>query len=598
MPLPVNKNLNITLIKNRRRNPMKQLLLATVIIIGTLLMSKVTLAGSNDTLIVYANDSRSLDQIINSDTTSSGQQAHSVYKLVSLDTTYIFLGPVSVKSNLKIIGSLGPDGRPPCIQPGIRSDGSTSWYLFVMNGNKTVGVFKNLYLTGLATNNTIDQNNVNGVGALIQVSGDSIKLYVDNVVFEDWPENAISYSGNWDSFFITNCKFRNMISPTQWYSGEALRNQYNTAITDTMIMKYNTILAINAYAACPVTASYIRYFEFSHNSVLLTFQNPFWIFNVTNGKVNDNLFYATWVGGITKDEYIGYWDQLWSLEIGSIIDLDTLSVDNAKYLDPGATTKPDWTAEAKRVIEVRNNDYYQPQAVLNFWKAWDDTAHADSIYTPKFMNDRTTNMFNDKTHWPYLTQNGNISVDPGFGPSIDQVLYNNSGNGVGLFQYFVDIRTNSASTGTYGYKPQSVTGNNWIPQWPLPELADMQYSNVSLKTGGTDGKPIGDPGWFTGAYTGVQMNRNQLPVEFALSNNYPNPFNPSTTVKVSLKTSGLMSLKIYNVLGQLVRVVDEGYKSAGTYLYNINMDNYSSGVYFYTLSQGTNSITKKMILMK
>jgi len=44
--------------------------------------------------------------------------------------------------------------------------------------------------------------------------------------------------------------------------------------------------------------------------------------------------------------------------------------------------------------------------------------------------------------------------------------------------------------------------------------------------------------------------------------------------------------------------VDEGYKSAGTYLYNINMDNYSSGVYFYTLSQGTNSITKKMILMK
>ncbi|MGB9592380.1 MAG: T9SS type A sorting domain-containing protein, partial [Candidatus Kryptoniota bacterium] len=65
-----------------------------------------------------------------------------------------------------------------------------------------------------------------------------------------------------------------------------------------------------------------------------------------------------------------------------------------------------------------------------------------------------------------------------------------------------------------------------------------------------------------------------------------------------LNNAGIMSLKIYNVLGQLVKVVDEGYKPAGTYIYNINMDNFGSGVYFYTLTQGSNSITKKMILMK
>lgn len=85
---------------------------------------------------------------------------------------------------------------------------------------------------------------------------------------------------------------------------------------------------------------------------------------------------------------------------------------------------------------------------------------------------------------------------------------------------------------------------------------------------------------------------------FGLSNNYPNPFNPSTTIKVSLRSSGNMSLKIYNVLGQLVKVVDQGYKQAGEYSYEIDMKNYPSGVYFYSLQQGLNAMTKKFVLEK
>ncbi len=557
-------------------------------------------AAGNDTLVVYSSGA-SLDEIINSDTTSNGMQAHSVYKLVSLDTTYIFLGPVSVKSNLTVIGQLGNDGRPPCIQSGILQDGSLPYYLFVMNGNNTIGKFKNLYLTGLAPNNTINELNVNGLGALIQISGDYTKLYVDNVIFEDWPENAISYSGNWDDMFITNCKFRNMVSATQWYSGEALRNQNNSAITDSIVMKDNTILAINAYAACPVTSIYTKYFEFSHNSILLTFQNPFWIFNVTDAKIDNNIFYANWVGAITKEEYSGYWDQLWSIEVGSLIDLDTLDLAKAKVFDPAdsASSNLRWLAEAKRNIEVKNNAYFWPSEVTNFWTAWNDTAHTDSIYTPTWMNTRTTGMFSDKTHWPGLVESGNVNVDPGYGPSFVKVFDNNTGNGVGLFQYFTDIRTNTASTDIYGYQPQSVSGNNWIPQWPLPEAQDMQYSNASLKTGGTDGKPVGDPGWFTGGYTAVQHTPVQLPDKFALYQSYPNPFNPTTNIKFSLAKEGNVSLSVYNVMGQLVKtIVDNSYMSKGEHNYIVNMDNFASGIYFYTLQQGGNIITKKMVLLK
>jgi hypothetical protein len=57
-------------------------------------------------------------------------------------------------------------------------------------------------------------------------------------------------------------------------------------------------------------------------------------------------------------------------------------------------------------------------------------------------------------------------------------------------------------------------------------------------------------------------------------------------------------LKIYNVLGELVDGVAHVYMSAGYHSYNVNMEKLPSGVYFYTLRQGTNRLTKKRLLLK
>lgn len=98
--------------------------------------------------------------------------------------------------------------------------------------------------------------------------------------------------------------------------------------------------------------------------------------------------------------------------------------------------------------------------------------------------------------------------------------------------------------------------------------------------------------------TGIKKNLSSSSGELRLSDNYPDPFNPSTTIKVVLNHSGWMSLKIYDVLGQLVKIVDEGYRPAGEYVYGVNMAKFGSGVYLYSLQQGRTVITKKMILMK
>ncbi len=92
--------------------------------------------------------------------------------------------------------------------------------------------------------------------------------------------------------------------------------------------------------------------------------------------------------------------------------------------------------------------------------------------------------------------------------------------------------------------------------------------------------------------------KNLTPAEFALEQNYPNPFNPSTTIKYSVKENIKVSLKIYDILGNEVATLVNEVKPAGSYSVNFNSNGLSSGVYFYNLSAGRFTETKKMLLLK
>jgi hypothetical protein len=94
---------------------------------------------------------------------------------------------------------------------------------------------------------------------------------------------------------------------------------------------------------------------------------------------------------------------------------------------------------------------------------------------------------------------------------------------------------------------------------------------------------------------------NQSRYEYILYQNYPNPFNPITKIKYEIKESGLVTIKIVDVLGQdIVKLIDNEYKEKGTYEIEFDANKYglSSGVYFYQMVTGNRTITKKMILIK
>jgi hypothetical protein len=94
-----------------------------------------------------------------------------------------------------------------------------------------------------------------------------------------------------------------------------------------------------------------------------------------------------------------------------------------------------------------------------------------------------------------------------------------------------------------------------------------------------------------------------LPKDFVLYHNYPNPFNPSTTIKFSVPAACDISLVVYNVLGQEVKTLYDGRIDAGTHDVVWNGDNNSSarvasGVYFYRLRSGDFDRSRKMTLIK
>ncbi|MGE5316339.1 MAG: glycosyl hydrolase family 18 protein [Acidobacteriota bacterium] len=88
------------------------------------------------------------------------------------------------------------------------------------------------------------------------------------------------------------------------------------------------------------------------------------------------------------------------------------------------------------------------------------------------------------------------------------------------------------------------------------------------------------------------------PTEYALAQNFPNPFNPATVIRYALPSEGHVKLEVYSMLGARVAVLVDGHQSAGVHMVSFNAAGLPSGVYFYTISSGTFTASRRMMLLK
>ena len=130
----------------------------------------------------------------------------------------------------------------------------------------------------------------------------------------------------------------------------------------------------------------------------------------------------------------------------------------------------------------------------------------------------------------------------------------------------------------------------------LRTIEDMY--GLSYAGGSIDSSAIPSSYWITS--TDVRSNKDQsgIPQGFRLFQNYPNPFNPSTNIKYNLPKEGIVSLKVYNVLGKEVKTLVYEFENAGTYNISFNASDLPSGIYFYRLISGNFTQVKKLILLK
>ncbi len=139
---------------------------------------------------------------------------------------------------------------------------------------------------------------------------------------------------------------------------------------------------------------------------------------------------------------------------------------------------------------------------------------------------------------------------------------------------------------------------------------DSAYDGIITDNISTSGAE--DPGaikygngiWFVahdsikGIITNVVAVENDAPDAFAVAQNSPNPFNPTTTISFSIPEAGNVAIDVFNVAGQRVDTVVSDFMSAGSHSVTWNASEFSAGVYFYSVKTDNFTKTMKMTLLK
>ncbi len=130
--------------------------------------------------------------------------------------------------------------------------------------------------------------------------------------------------------------------------------------------------------------------------------------------------------------------------------------------------------------------------------------------------------------------------------------------------------------------------------WDYNETGEIVIANNHLYFGTIDGKII----CFYEAPVSAKDEMLNIPKDFNLMQNFPNPFNPVTTIKYSLPMNSHVRIEVFNALGESVKILVDNEERAGYHTITWNADNVSSGVYFYRIIANGYSNTKKLLLLK
>lgn len=554
-----------------------------------------------DTLVVKDDNDygapNTLYSLMNADSSAPADRVYllhngGIYSLVNNPTSSathktIIMG--ETQTSLKVSGTAT---APPILQ------GST-----FQGGNTTGGINSGGDL--LVKNVDVEIGNSAGSEgwAFFGFSGPSERIQVDNCIIEHNLWTVIGGPPANESMFFTNDYFVNLDGYTCRRNGGVIDYFSNQ---DTIFVENCTHVNTQGslYKTRPAYA--INKVLFNHNDFIdcsgFVFMNSGG--DQANYSVTNNIF--------VNCQLQAYAPVLSNSDVGEV-DVDSLPMGlvnlkaDSLFLANGASFYAD-----------RNLVYWDPSlsdivTTLNTNKVNGSTNWVSQMIT---MNKRTADLFNDKTNYPRLTNGTWIENQlPSFKKT--DVLFTTQL--ATLKAYSISAVDTSFTGSLKSWRQPSNPESQYYTyaDWPIP--IDLSYTDNNLLTAGLNGFPVGDLDWFPTQYaawkaqestelaqianvlkngiTGIEKT-TVVPKQFQMQQNYPNPFNPTTVINFTIPKSGNVTLKVYNLLGQEVATLVDGYRTAQTYNINFNASNLASGVYIYTIRYGDQTISKKMVLMK
>lgn len=592
----------------------KRLLLSAVallIVFGFNLSAQTESRG--DTLLIGPLNSEglpigALNEAIHGDTTQTGDRKHTVYKL-QRNAQYILTEIINADFPLVIVADEpDDDNRPPIIRTGLNEAGETValwWRLF------DSATFKNLWMSGinLEGNGPIDwiSQEVNTSNKAIRYEGCIIEFpYTWWAVFADW--------GSMNSYHITDCIFMNIGNPTGATWNGAI---FNGGTMDSVIMRNTTFYNFGCFALH--TSNGIYYAEVDHCTFVNSVVHPMNNHRGIKQIITNNLFVNVHAFSDDLDEIKRHFDQ----EVKGIINYaeiqwDPVQLDSlwgpgnvyGKNYDPNGdgVLTPD-----ELVFELRNNTWWYTQPIKDYWNQF------DHVVPNPWMNNYNKAMFENKdgewtwdimtyefdeddniidstevtmVHQPFqfFIEENTMNVDPG--------LININGTDALLAQNSINIRNEWAGMDIPDEDKVRFHGVDDYLDFTWPLTFNLAYTNAELLTASTRGGPIGSLQWFPEWVPTNVSEPLSGNVAFGLSQNYPNPFSHTTTIKYTVKRESMINIEVYNSLGARVAVLVNDTKTPGDYSVTFDGTNFSNGIYFLHMKSGNQVSSKKMILMK
>jgi hypothetical protein len=454
----------------------------------------------------------------------------------------------------------------------------------------------------------IGNSSGNTVGwAFFGFGGAGMRLQVDNCIMEHtWWCWAGSLPAD-ESVFFTNDYFVNLDGHTCRRNGGVTDfNANGVTHEDTLFVENCTHVNNQGTLYKFRLGVHVDKVLFNHNTFI---NNSGFVFmnngDQTNMSVTNNIF--------VNCQLQAYCNALQAADAGEV-DIDSLAMGLVNLRVDSTFTA---NVGTHGFYADKNLTYWDPSlsdivSTLNTNHVNGSTQQWVSQMIP--MNTRTTALFANKAQYPLLVNGTWISQLPTFANTAD--LFTTQLAVVKAYSIAAVDITYGSPLASWRQASNPEGANFVYADWPIP--INLAYTDASLLTAGLGGFPLGDLNWFPTQYASWKAQEaaelahiehvlttptavrttEQLPQKFQLEQNYPNPFNPSTDISYTIAKAGNVTLKVYNMLGQNVATLVNGFQAANTYKVNFNASGLSSGMYLYELSTGSSVITKKMVLMK